>query len=91
MPSLYTAYKKSEFSNQIKGEVLLYFPNTLDCGLAQYSNRCRSYPIDILLDICIWLHSDVNVLSKKKKKKKKKDFGGKKELKFNYLPPLLWF
>ena len=42
------------------------FPRNLDSGLAQLSNRCRRCPIDISLDIGIWLYSDVNVLLSKK-------------------------
>ena len=60
--------------NNVNCEILLNFPNTLDSGLAKFSNRCRSCPIDISLDIGIWLYSDVNVLSNKN------DFNEKKEL-----------
>ena len=60
--------------NNVNCEILLNFPNTLDSGLAKFSNNCRRYPIDISLDIGIWLYSDVNVLSNKN------DFNEKKEL-----------
>ena len=52
---------KGEFWKKMNGVVLYYFPNTLDSGLAQFSNRCRSCPIEISLDI----DCDVNVLTKK--------------------------
>ena len=44
---------------------LIYFPQALDRGLAQFSNWCRSCPLDISLDIGISLYSNVNVLAVK--------------------------
>ena len=52
---------KSEFFNKINGEILLYFPHTLDSGLAQFANRCIRCPVDISLDIGICLYSEANV------------------------------
>ena len=77
--SSYFLIKKhyTTFLKKINGELLLYLPHTLDSGLAQLSNRCRSCPIDISLDIDIWL----NILSNKNW------FWGKKELTFHYLQP----
>ena len=57
---------KSELLNKINGEICLYFPNTSDSRLDQFSDICRRCPIDNSLGICIWLYSDVNVLSNKK-------------------------
>ena len=56
---------KNELLNKINGDMLLYIPDTLDSGLAQFSNRRWRCPIDISLVIGIWLYSDVNVLSNK--------------------------
>ena len=53
------------FKNKLNGKVLINFPHTLDEGLAQFSNRYRSYPIDISLDIDISLYGDVNLVPNK--------------------------